>query len=197
MGLEFKNVRVYGLEESVKASGLPMRMDTPNYDKVGSRDFDRAKKLGKVKSGSGHDNFLKGIVVQFDMRYPEYLTPQLQRYHWIDIVSSQSKMHKLSSIDEFTNDMFAHDINDAILYELNLILDLYKDAKSKKEKDYYELKLYSNLPCGYMKWMRISTNYLQLKTIYFQRKNHKLPEWRTFIEMIEGLPYFKEFINIK
>ncbi len=42
----------------------------------------------------------------------------------------------------------------------------------------------------YANFMRVSTNYLQLKTIYKQRKNHKLKEdWGAICSMIEGLPY--------
>lgn len=38
--------------------------------------------------------------------------------------------------------------------------------------------------------MRVSTNYLQLKTIYKQRRNHKLKEdWGAICNMIEELPY--------
>jgi len=36
----------------------------------------------------------------------------------------------------------------------------------------------ANLPSGYLKWMGVSTNYLQLKTIYKQRRHHKLEEWQ-------------------
>ena len=36
--------------------------------------------------------------------------------------------------------------------------------------------------------MAFTTNYLQLKTIYQQRKNHRLEEWDTFCEFIKWLP---------
>ena len=35
-----------------------------------------ALKLSNAISGSGHDNFLKGIIVQFDLKYPEYFSPR-------------------------------------------------------------------------------------------------------------------------
>ena len=44
------------------------------------------------------------------------------------------------------------------------------------------------LPMGYELWAGISTNYLQLKTIYKQRRWHKLDDWREFCAFIEGLP---------
>ena len=51
------------------------------------------------------------------------------------------------------------------------------------------MKCISNCPLGLELWMGITTNYLQLKTIYQQRKNHKLKEdWGVFCDMIEKLP---------
>ena len=54
--------------------------------------------------------------------------------------------------------------------------------------------LYSN-PCGFILTARMTTNYRQLKTIYAQRKNHRLPEWRELCKWIETLPYAKELIT--
>ena len=44
------------------------------------------------------------------------------------------------------------------------------------------------MPSGLELTARMTTNYRQLKTIYAQRKNHRLPEWRRFCEWIEDLP---------
>ncbi len=56
------------------------------------------------------------------------------------------------------------------------------------------MRVISNCPQGIMLFMRVSTNYEQLHTIYVQRKNHRLPCWRKFCEWIETLPYAKELI---
>jgi len=159
------------------------------------KDEQRIKKLANTPVGSGHDTALKGIIVQFDIKYPEYFSPQLQRYSHIDIISSQSKMHKLTSIKEFTNDMFSRPVMGGVLDGLNYTLQFYKDANNKEDKLEAELDLYSDLPGGFMKWMGISTNYLQLKTIYNQRKKHKLPEWKYFCDWIKTLPSSELIIN--
>lgn len=39
-------------------------------------------------------------------------------------------------------------------------------------------------------------NYQCLRHIYFQRKNHRLPEWHKFCEWIESLPFSDELITI-
>jgi len=210
--MQIKNVKVYGLEESVIRSKFPMQIGEPvelvysddNQIYQGDAqpsDFDRAYKLANTPNGSGHNNFLKGIIVQFDLQYPEYFSPQLQRYHWIDIVSSQSKMHKITSReltkDDFTEDTLEESVirlNDLIfIYNKNEFPSKYKTDLNKrgftiKDKTHCFNLIISNLPSGYLKWMGISANYLQLKTIYGQRKSHKLEEWQEFCQWIEALP---------
>ena len=181
------NVNVYGLENAIKCSKYPMSVDisTLNTDITNT-----VKKLGNAQKGSGHDNFLKGIIVQFDLTMTPKMSVELERYHFIDFISSQSTMHRITKFD----------LDKAYIeYVDERIIDIMKDKvtqynnetdKEKKEKLYLEI-LYSN-PCGFKLTAGMTTNYQQLKTIYYQRKNHKLPEWRTFCEWIETLPYFKE-----
>jgi hypothetical protein len=193
---EIKNLKVYGLEESIIRSGYPHRYGEPDdlvlnechiEDYIMDESKKRADSLSGCKAGSGHDNFLKGIIVQFDLKYPQYLTPQLQRYNWIDIVSSQSKMHTL------TKQLM--DTNNCNYYVLGKIMRMINELIIKyNRKPNYEnfMRIISNLPMGFELWMGISTNYLQLKTIYHQRKNHKLKEdWGAIIKMIDELPYNK------
>ena len=68
--VEIKNVQVYGLEKSFKVSGYPMSIGDPDDIPEQSMEdmLKRAKTLGSAISGSGHDNFLKGIIVQFDIK---------------------------------------------------------------------------------------------------------------------------------
>ena len=205
--MQIKNVKVYGLEESIMASGYPMQTGEPidledifdpavsklnNYLYAGtddSKDAVRAKKLAKTPIGSGHNNFLKGIIVQFDLQYPEYFSPQLQRYHWIDIVSSQSKMHRLTS-RKLTKEDFTDYTSVGVIDYINSLIVRYNIDKDKETFN----QIISNLPSGYLKWMRISTNYLQLKTVTIQRKNHKLQEWREFCDWVKTLPMAAELI---
>ena len=98
--LEIKNWKVYDLEESVIACRNAMRLEMPEYtEEEFEASLPRAIQLANTPNGSGHQNFLKGIRVSFDLRYPCYISPELQRYNWIDIVTSASKMHKLLQMD--------------------------------------------------------------------------------------------------
>ena len=69
-------------------------------------------------------------------------------------------------------------------------MDRYNETKDPE--DYLRI-LYSN-PCGFRLTAGMTTNYRQLKTIYAQRKNHRLPEWREFCHWIERLPMAEKLI---
>ena len=98
MKFKIENTQVYGYERAIKASGNPMRtvIETSEID---DKDVARAVRLGTTKQGAGHDNFLKGILVQLDVTAPLYWWKQAQRYHWFDFISSQSTMHCLLKFD--------------------------------------------------------------------------------------------------
>ena len=199
--MEIKNVKIYGLEESIIRSGYPYQIGEPSILELVPKDFGikRANKLANTPIGSGHNNYLKGIIVQFDLKYPQYFTPQLQRYHWVDIISSQSKMHSLtkikdikSSCNKYVLTYFTDRINNWI-YQYNNHLEYPQELFSEQivlnNKEELFQYIISNLPMGFELWMGISTNYLQLKTIYNQRKHHKLKDdWGYFCNWIESLP---------
>lgn len=232
--LKISNTRVYGMNESIRASGYPMRADEigdwDDEDLVNlPADINRATKLGTVPSGTGHDNFLKGIIVQFDIKYPIYWTPQFQRYNFADIVSSTSAMHRLHklNLDESMNKY----VLKSMKFLLSGLIEAYNYGLENKAKNItlvhpiggdmvvgfcvdgdtktidsvnectetitmYELymRILSNCPQGLMKTMRVTTSYLQLKTIYLQRRHHKLKEdWGAFCDWCLTLPNFEEF----
>ena len=212
--LEISNINVYDLKESVIASGNAMRLEPVEYtDEEFQKGLKRmvrlvnASKNGNVKC---HDNALTGIRVSFDVKYPQYWTPEFQRYHFADIVTSSSKMHRLTKMDfrkacnKYVTDETIKNM-EALVFEYNSIANEENDSdwefNAEKRETHNDrlyiafMRLLSNCPLGLELFMRVSTNYKQLQTIYYQRKNHKLREdWSSFCKFIEGLPYFKELI---
>ena len=188
--LEISNVRVYDLKESIIASRNAMRLTPPEYtDEEFEKSLPRAIQLANTKNGSGHQTFLSGIRVSFDLKYPNYISPELQRYHWIDIVTSSSKMHRLTKMD--MDACFNEYVTQNSVNQMKQLIAQYNDNPT------YERFMYviSNCPQGVELFMRVSTNYLQLKTIYHQRKAHKLKEdWGNFCKEIRTLPYAQELI---
>jgi hypothetical protein len=67
--------------------------------------------------------------------------------------------------------------------------------KDKTPENY--LKLLYSIPSGLELTDHIVTNYGQLKTMWYQRHNHRLPEWRKFCDWILTLPKFSELTGIE
>lgn len=100
-------------------------------------------------------------------------------------------MHKITcmNLDEVYikwTDQRCVDVVKELVEEYNNLTQEEKDSPYGKEL--YLRILYSN-PCGMKLTAGMVTNYLQLKTIYQQRHNHRLPEWRAFCRWIKTLPY--------
>ena len=188
--LEISNIKIYDLKESVIACRNAMRITPAQItDEEFNASMPRAIMLANSPSGSGHQTFLSGIRVSFDIKYPNYISPELQRYHWIDIVSSSSKMHRLSSMDMDT--CFNKYVTDESKEQMKRLVKKFNETKSYEDF----MVMLSNCPQGIELFMRVSTNYLQLRTLYRQRKTHKLKEdYGELCAFIENLPYAKEFI---
>ena len=188
--VEITNVRVYDLKESVIASRNAMRLTPPEYsDKEFEDSLQRAMQLAKCGGGSGHSNFRKGIRVSFDIKYPSYFTPEFQRYGFIDIVTSSSKMHRLVKMD--MDCCFNKYVLPELKDKIKTLIVQYNENPS------YEMFMIvlSNCPLGIELFMRCSTNYEQLATIYRQRRHHKLKEdWGAFCNFIRSLPFAEELI---
>lgn len=197
------NIEVYGLTESIVASCYPMlkgRIDEDEFDDMcdlvyreseNSQRQQKAYQLGSTEKGTGHDNFLNGIVVQFDVDFTIKAWVEAQRYHFLDFVSSMSTMHKLTSFE--LDDVYVEYVDPRMIDIMNELKDNYNDNKTTENK----LKLIYSNPVGMKLTARMTTNYRQLKTIHSQRKGHLLPEWHMFCEFIEDLPYFVELTGIE
>ena len=198
-----ENVCLYEVKESIKASKYPMSVD---INKLNDDVTKTVKKLASTDVGSGDDNFLNGFRIAFDLTFSNKAWVEMERYHFMDFVSSQSTMHKITKFELKSQcnkyvDSRIIDIVQEYINEYNRLSNLdnvnltEKVAKNRADimKELYLTILY-NIPSGFQLTARMTTNYRQLKTIYFQRRNHRLPEWREFCKWIEQLPYFKEWV---
>ncbi|MBR5959370.1 MAG: hypothetical protein IKZ98_00105 [Clostridia bacterium] len=175
------NARVYDLEESFRASKYPMAVDT---DSVNGDMTERIRKLAQSGKGEGHDQFLTGIRVAFDLTFTVKAWTEAERYRFLEFVSSQSTMHRIARFD--LDEQYCEYVDPRMIEIMNELKDRYN--RTQDPEDYLRL-LYSN-PCGFRLTARMTTNYRALKTIYAQRKNHRLPEWKAFCEWIRNdLPY--------
>ena len=180
------NTKVYGLDESIIRAKYPMSVD---ISKLNADITKGILALAGCEKGTGHDNWLNGVIVQFDLTYTVKAWTEAERYHFLDFVSSQSTMHRIAKFD-LDKQYDAH-TDPRIIAIVKELADKYNETNDPE--DY--LRLLMSNPCGFQLTAGMTTNYRQLKTIYAQRRTNRLPEWREFCAWIETLPYAKEFIT--
>lgn len=179
--MKIENTKVFGLENAIRCSKFPMSV---NVDDLNFDITDRVKSLGSSKGSSGHDQFLTGIIVQFDLTFSIKAWTEAERYHFFDFISSQSTMHKISKFD--IKSQCNQYVTENTINELDRLKNIYLETEDKE--DY--LKLLYNIPTGFELTAGMTTNYRQLKTIYGQRRTHRLPDWQMFCDWEEELPMF-------
>ena len=190
------NVRVYGLDEAIRAAKYPKAVE---LDGLTAELTKGIKACLNCPTGEGHDNALNGIIVQFDLTFSQKAWVELQRYHFIDFVSSCSTMHKLQNMNPRQQcnhyvDPRAIDVLNEKIGEYNRLLNVRKEGIAVSDDTLKEarLEMLYNIPSGFELTAAMTTNYRQLKTIYQQRRNHALPDWQMFCDFCESLPMFME-----
>ena len=208
------NVCIYDLGKSIIAAGYPMSVDIESQQDrdLNENDFKRCNTLinACVKDNQAHGQFLTGIRVNFDLTCSNKMWVEAERYRFLEFVSSQSTMHRITkfNLDEAYNEYVDDRIikimkekvdayNTQVELKKNMIKENASTESIKQQEDwikrmYLEI-LYSN-PAGFTLTARMTTNYRCLRNIYKQRKNHRLPEWRAFCSWIETLPYAQELL---
>ena len=186
------NVQVYGLEESIRGAKLPMSTAPDTLTTTLTKGI---KALAQSEGGAGHDQWLTGVVVQFDLTFSVKAWTEAERYHFLDFISSQSTMHRIA---KFNLDKAYMEYTDPRIVEImkEKVKEYNEETDEEKKKILYLNLLYSN-PCGFKLTARMTTNYRQLKTIYRQRRTHRLPEWQAFCDWIETLPHSELIIGEK
>ena len=123
-----------------------------------------------------------------DNRYIDDLLPVAKRLGNAPggLGNSQSTMHKGKALDyDKLADKY---VDKGILEIFKRIVQEYNTEPTQENF----MRVKANLPEGICIAAGITTNYAQLKTIYTQRWNHRLPQWREFCKFITSLPYAME-----
>lgn len=179
-----------------------------NHAEIGENDMKLLKALSKRNDeyGEAERKFLRQIFVGMDIVGSLKFWAQMDTYKIGTVRNSQSTMHNILD-KELTQNDFEIKINNEHLEWINCQIRYYKEIKklditkfksgSTKEqalKNIYN-SIDSNLPAGYLLKSYWTGNYEVLRKIYRQRKKHKMYWWKQFCEVIETLPYAKEFIT--
>lgn len=171
-----------------ESTGKPYRGD------IGPNDLDLMTRLRNA--GTDHRKFMRMITVYLDITAPLYWWKEFDTYKVGTVANSCSTMHKIHakrferenfSIEHLANCDEQHWMvcMDNIISAMNVARERYLETKDKK----YWWQMIQLLPSSYNQRRTVMLNYEVLANIYKSRLNHKLDEWHTFCNWIEGLPY--------
>lgn len=201
-----------------KCSAMPgcdLCCDVPHYV-IGSKDLDLMNRLRNA--GTDHRKFMRMITVYLDITAPLYWWKEFDTYKVGTVANSCSTMHKIAA-KEFTLEDFSHEHLDdefecvknhaADPYDgdfktsIGILLDTIEGLNWWRNQYLHQKEINAGaerlkwcwwqliqlLPSSYNQRRTVMLNYEVLANIYKSRRNHKLDEWHTLCDWIEGLPY--------
>ena len=218
--MSMSKVEVTGLARSIIASGYAMRTDLSSVDKdidmmeyylkhkddmkilypdtyeIADRHYRRFISLASSRGDRGHPQCLSGVKVTFDLLFSNKAWVEAERYKYLVFITSQSTIHRIASFN--LDEVYNKYVNPEIINIMKQLVEewntLVNEGKTEEAKEQYLRILYSN-PAGFELTASMTTSYRCLLNIYWQRYNHRLPEWRTFCKQIRELPLMNDIIE--
>lgn len=163
-----------------------------NYSKILSEEnYQLGLKLSNSPVSSGHDKFLQSIHFLIDITMPRYFFSEFDTYRIGISKQSESTMHTLLKTNLSINNFELDDNCDLYAIIWNNIYFINEIKEDKTLSNLEKLRIIKQvLPESFLQTRRISMNYAVVKLIYSQRKNHKLKEWKIFLDYLKTeLPY--------
>lgn len=215
--IKLENTEVVGWEAAIRGMRNPMNSwdksdsvftqheleDWPHntvktFDDLGPNDLDLMTRLRNA--GTDHRKFMRMITVYLDITAPLYWWKEFDTYKVGTVANSCSTMHKIA-VKEFTLEDFSTEHLDNVSLDTfeYIIAQLEYDRRlylKTKDKEYW-WQMIQLLPSSYNQRRTVMLNYEVLANIYKSRRNHKLDEWHTFCDWVEGLPYSELITGIE
>lgn len=187
--MRYKVLHCAGYEQAVL--GMMLSYGKTSFDDFTATDEDIDRVATKLAPmDGGHNKFLEQIQYWILVQAPLFWWKQADTYRVGISKSSESTMHK-SWKNGLTQEMFETPIFQDTLNNLKKFIDEYNAEKTTTErKAYLQDLIIGNLPDAYLQTRLLNVNAKCLRNMYFQRRYHKLKQWRDFCDWIKTeLPY--------
>jgi len=182
--MDIEIIEESGYENALRGMGM-------SYDREDDLLSDLHKTaLRLAPKNGGHNKFLESLNVALRINAPLYFWKQFDTYRVGITKQSESTMHFVTK-KEFKRDSFEGGLEGVTLetlIDLNWIRDQHFSPSGNKENCFN--MIIKRLPSSFLQARRISTNYKVIANMIYQRKNHKLYEWKKFIDHMKNLEHF-------
>lgn len=190
--MEIRLMRMEGLSEALFGIGLSYGL-TSEYEGWDDVPFDRRMKLQEIaaklcKAGAGEDKFLRQVACWWDVTAPRYWWVEADTFKVGTVAQSESTMHTIMRRPLNALVDFEEPVDGDVLNRLNDHIRWYNETKGDIE-EFMAIK--NMLPEGFLQRRVWTLNLANMKNIYRQRKNHRLPQWRAVCDaFVEATPGF-------
>ena len=157
---------------------------------------ERAKQIAPnlAHKQGGHNKFTEMIMMWFDVELPRHIWQELDTYRVGITKQSESTIHTITK-GELTQDDFDMEIFEPTLDYLNALIEFHNSGSIEgADKKGVFLTIKNNLPEGFLQRRIIMVSYKTFQNIYNQRKAHKMPHWKVFLEKVLSEIEHPEFI---
>ena len=221
--MKFENTEVMNLEGAIRGMRNPMEswdksdsnfglciVDDKMGFNLGGNDLNLMQNL--LRAGTSDSKFMRQIFVCVDITAPLYWWKEFDTYKVGTVSNSTSTMHKLAStpitmdcfeMGDFNPKLFINTENGITAKGMwDFVIPTYLESlrqkyNETKDKRYWK-ELIRLLPESWLQKRTITMSYENIRNMYFQRRNHKLTEWKVdFINWVKSLPYTEELIMLE
>lgn len=184
----------YTIDPSAKGH-IFVDSDAEGYFELAIGPNDQNLMMTLCNAGTDHRKFMRMITVYLDITAPLYWWKEFDTYKVGTVANSCSTMHKIAA-KEFTLEDFSHEhlqedsvaVLETVIHTLNVHRNWFNNKVLDDPKiDWWQM--IQLLPSSYNQKRTVMLNYEVLANIYKSRRHHKLDEWHTLCNWIEGLPY--------
>lgn len=184
----------YTIDPSAKGH-IFVDSDAEGYFELAIGPNDQNLMMTLCNAGTDHRKFMRMITVYLDITAPLYWWKEFDTYKVGTVANSCSTIHKIAA-KEFTLEDFSHEhlqedsvaVLETVIHTLNVHRNWFNNKVLDDPKiDWWQM--IQLLPSSYNQKRTVMLNYEVLANIYKSRRHHKLDEWHTLCDWIEGLPY--------
>ena len=182
--MKVKILKECGYDEALLGISLSRNQPIENMPKV-------ANKISHA--GSGHNKYLRSIQIWVDVTAPRYWWQEMATYTVGVTVQSASTIYTIAK-GYLEQADFEQPIYSVIIDRLNGLVGRYNSEQDLIYKKMLFMQLKAELPEGFLQRRIMCISYAALQNMFLQRYNHKLPQWKMFLDIVvEGLEH-PEFI---
>lgn len=185
--MKTKVLSEYGYEEAVLGFSLSYNTSIERVKKI----------LPKYAFGvPGEGKFLESMIIYLDVTAPRFWWQEADTYRVGTTKQSESTMHTIAK-RELTRDDFEGWIDSYVIDSVNVQIKGYQNSLSNDpiyDKKSMFLNIKNILPEGFLQRRIWMMSYKTLQCIYVQRYNHRLPQWKQFLDVVLSEIQHPEFI---